>query len=247
MGGSAIGGDLVRGIFADRLSVPLEVVRGYDLPAWVGPHTLVVAVSYSGATEETISALEAALRRALPGRRRHHRRAAARGGPAGRAAAPRLPRRRAAAGGGRLPVAPAGRPPRARRPPGPRRRRDRGGRRGGRRRRLARDRAAECPPRQPGQAAGLGAARPPAARRGGSGFMAAVARRWKTQLNENGKSDRRLRGAARGDPQHGRGLSTTRPTCRTSCAWCSWPAALDHPRDRLRAHAARRACWTACT
>jgi glucose/mannose-6-phosphate isomerase len=66
MGGSAIGADLVRGIWADRLTVPVEVVRGYDLPAWVGPGTLVVASSYSGATEETISALEAALRRGAP-------------------------------------------------------------------------------------------------------------------------------------------------------------------------------------
>jgi glucose/mannose-6-phosphate isomerase len=56
MGGSAIGGDLVRAIWADRLRVPVEVVRGYDLPAWVGPTTLVVASSYSGTTEETISA-----------------------------------------------------------------------------------------------------------------------------------------------------------------------------------------------
>ena len=58
MGGSAIGGDLVRGIWSDRLRVPLEVVRGYDLPAWVGRDTLVVASSYSGATEETISAFD---------------------------------------------------------------------------------------------------------------------------------------------------------------------------------------------
>lgn len=66
MGGSAIGGDLVRDIFADRLTMPLEVVRGYELPAWVGTQTLVVAVSYSGSTEETLSALEAALRRRCP-------------------------------------------------------------------------------------------------------------------------------------------------------------------------------------
>jgi glucose/mannose-6-phosphate isomerase len=63
MGGSAIGGDLVRGIWADRLSVPLEVVRSYDLPAWVSSDSLVVASSYSGATEETISALTAAVQR----------------------------------------------------------------------------------------------------------------------------------------------------------------------------------------
>ncbi|CAN5529399.1 bifunctional phosphoglucose/phosphomannose isomerase [soil metagenome] len=66
MGGSAIGGDLVRGIWADRLTVPLEVVRGYDLPAWVGRDTLVVASSYSGATEETVSAFGQALERRCP-------------------------------------------------------------------------------------------------------------------------------------------------------------------------------------
>ncbi len=66
MGGSAIGGDLVAGIFEDRLTVPLVTVRDYDLPAWVGPETLVVASSYSGATEETLSALETALRRRCP-------------------------------------------------------------------------------------------------------------------------------------------------------------------------------------
>jgi len=63
MGGSAIGGDLVRAIWADRLTLPLEVVRGYDLPAWVSSDSLVVASSYSGATEETISALTAAIQR----------------------------------------------------------------------------------------------------------------------------------------------------------------------------------------
>jgi glucose/mannose-6-phosphate isomerase len=66
MGGSAIGGDLARAIWSDRLGVPLEVVRGYDLPAWVGADALVVASSYSGATEETISALGAALERRCP-------------------------------------------------------------------------------------------------------------------------------------------------------------------------------------
>lgn len=66
MGGSAIGGDLVRGIFADRLKAPLIVVRDYELPAWVDRDTLVVASSYSGATEETISALSTALERRCP-------------------------------------------------------------------------------------------------------------------------------------------------------------------------------------
>ena len=50
MGGSAIGGELVRGIWDDRITVPVEVLRGYELPAWVGPDTLVIASSKSGQT-----------------------------------------------------------------------------------------------------------------------------------------------------------------------------------------------------
>lgn len=66
MGGSAIAGDLVRGIFAERLRRPLVSVRDYELPAWVDRETLVVAVSHSGSTEETINALSAALERRCP-------------------------------------------------------------------------------------------------------------------------------------------------------------------------------------
>jgi glucose/mannose-6-phosphate isomerase len=66
MGGSAIGADLVRGVFADRLRVPLQVIRDYDLPAFAGPTTFVVASSHSGATEETVSAANQALERGCP-------------------------------------------------------------------------------------------------------------------------------------------------------------------------------------
>jgi glucose/mannose-6-phosphate isomerase len=66
MGGSAVCGDLVRSIFSDRLTVPISSVRDYDLPAWVGKQTLVVAVSHSGTTEETIGALSMALERRCP-------------------------------------------------------------------------------------------------------------------------------------------------------------------------------------
>jgi glucose/mannose-6-phosphate isomerase len=62
MGGSAIGGELVLAT-AGRLDVPAAVVRGYELPAWVRPTTLVVAVSYSGETEETLACAEEALSR----------------------------------------------------------------------------------------------------------------------------------------------------------------------------------------
>jgi glucose/mannose-6-phosphate isomerase len=61
MGGSAIGADLVRGLCADQLRVPLVVWRDYGLPAFVGQRTLVIASSNSGGTEETLSAVERAL------------------------------------------------------------------------------------------------------------------------------------------------------------------------------------------
>lgn len=63
MGGSAIGGDLVRTLAEDQSLVPLLVSREYRLPAWVGPGTLVIASSYSGNTEETLSATQEALDR----------------------------------------------------------------------------------------------------------------------------------------------------------------------------------------
>ncbi len=56
MGGSAIGGDVLR-VYAEKLSpVPITVVRGYHLPAFVDAHSLVVVISYSGGTEESLSA-----------------------------------------------------------------------------------------------------------------------------------------------------------------------------------------------
>jgi glucose/mannose-6-phosphate isomerase len=66
MGGSAIGADLVSAVWADRLRVPVTVLRGYELPAWVGPETLVIASSKSGDTEETLRQLETALSRRCP-------------------------------------------------------------------------------------------------------------------------------------------------------------------------------------
>ena len=55
LGGSAIGGDLARAWLSDTCPVPLSVVRSYSLPAHVGHDTLVVIISYSGDTEETLS------------------------------------------------------------------------------------------------------------------------------------------------------------------------------------------------
>ena len=56
MGGSAAACDLVAAAYSDDAPVPLQVHRGYRLPAWVGRDTLVVCISYSGSTEETLAA-----------------------------------------------------------------------------------------------------------------------------------------------------------------------------------------------
>jgi len=63
MGGSAIGADLLEGILRDKLTRPIVANRTYTLPAWVGKQTLVVACSYSGNTEETLSAARQARQR----------------------------------------------------------------------------------------------------------------------------------------------------------------------------------------
>jgi glucose/mannose-6-phosphate isomerase len=61
MGGSAIGGDLVRRLALAESRVPVWVNRDYGLPPFVDGDTLVIASSYSGNTEETLSAFTAAL------------------------------------------------------------------------------------------------------------------------------------------------------------------------------------------
>jgi glucose/mannose-6-phosphate isomerase len=58
MGGSALAAGLAQ--TWPGTTKPMEVVRGYDLPAYVGADTLVIAASYSGNTEETLSAIEQA-------------------------------------------------------------------------------------------------------------------------------------------------------------------------------------------
>lgn len=63
MGGSAIGGDLVRTLIEPECPIPYQCVRGYDIPAWVGENTLVIVSTYSGGTEETLSAFAQAMER----------------------------------------------------------------------------------------------------------------------------------------------------------------------------------------
>jgi len=62
MGGSAIGGDLLRVyLHRKRFPAPVFVVRDYELPMFIDESSLVFAVSYSGNTEETVSAFKQAL------------------------------------------------------------------------------------------------------------------------------------------------------------------------------------------
>lgn len=62
IGGSALAPDLVYAFFKQDFQVPFSVQRNYDLPKSVSAKTLVIAISFSGNTEETISATEAALK-----------------------------------------------------------------------------------------------------------------------------------------------------------------------------------------
>lgn len=62
LGGSGIGGTIVSEIVAQECSVPITVNKDYFLPAFVNENSLVIVSSYSGNTEETIQAMEAALK-----------------------------------------------------------------------------------------------------------------------------------------------------------------------------------------
>lgn len=66
MGGSAIAGDFFSSYAQAFCPIPIQVSREYDLPAWVNPkHTLVIASSHSGGTEETLSAVTQALKKGI--------------------------------------------------------------------------------------------------------------------------------------------------------------------------------------
>jgi glucose/mannose-6-phosphate isomerase len=63
MGGSAIGGDLLRALAEPECALPIVTNRDYTVPAFVSDETLVIACSYSGNTEETLAAFEEASKR----------------------------------------------------------------------------------------------------------------------------------------------------------------------------------------
>jgi len=60
MGGSAISGDIAKALFEKDLDIPIEVNRNYSLPKYVKSDHLLIALSYSGNTEETLSSLKEA-------------------------------------------------------------------------------------------------------------------------------------------------------------------------------------------
>ncbi|NWG27824.1 MAG: bifunctional phosphoglucose/phosphomannose isomerase [Ignavibacteriaceae bacterium] len=66
LGGSAIGGELLVNFLRNELSVPVVVTRNYNLPPYANSKTLVIACSYSGNTEETISVFQNAIKRECP-------------------------------------------------------------------------------------------------------------------------------------------------------------------------------------
>lgn len=62
LGGSGIGGSIVQNFVADKLKVPFLVNKDYFLPAFVNKNTLVIVSSYSGNTEETVEAMQQAIK-----------------------------------------------------------------------------------------------------------------------------------------------------------------------------------------
>jgi len=60
MGGSGIGGDVCAAVAGPGCPVPIVVSKHYECPGFVGPDTLVLALSFSGNTEETLAAAEEA-------------------------------------------------------------------------------------------------------------------------------------------------------------------------------------------
>jgi glucose/mannose-6-phosphate isomerase len=63
MGGSGISGNLMEAVLGSCFPLPVDTCKGYELPGWVGEGTLLLAVSYSGSTEETREIFTKALER----------------------------------------------------------------------------------------------------------------------------------------------------------------------------------------
>jgi glucose/mannose-6-phosphate isomerase len=66
MGGSALGGRVIKSIFQDQLSYPFEIINNYHLPAYANSSSLIILSSYSGTTEEILSAAHEAQAKKIP-------------------------------------------------------------------------------------------------------------------------------------------------------------------------------------
>jgi len=63
LGGSGIGGTIVKELIEDNATLPINITKDYFLPAFVNENTLVIICSYSGNTEETVNVMELALQK----------------------------------------------------------------------------------------------------------------------------------------------------------------------------------------
>lgn len=63
MGGSGFTGDIIKSLLINECDIPVDVIKGYRLPGHVGKGWLVISLSYSGNTEETLAAVTEALKR----------------------------------------------------------------------------------------------------------------------------------------------------------------------------------------
>lgn len=63
MGGSALGADVVRSLYGQRLQRPFHIVNDYRLPGYIGKQSLVILSSYSGNTEEILSCAQSAIKK----------------------------------------------------------------------------------------------------------------------------------------------------------------------------------------
>ena len=61
MGGSNLGAKVIKSVYSDQIKLPFEIISNYHLPAYVDNNTLVILSSYSGTTEEVLSAAKEAI------------------------------------------------------------------------------------------------------------------------------------------------------------------------------------------
>lgn len=63
MGGSAYGGRIIKSLYGNEIKVPIDLITDYHLPAYADKNSLIIAASYSGGTEETLSCTQEAIGR----------------------------------------------------------------------------------------------------------------------------------------------------------------------------------------